>query len=86
MSTRSLGNNKQGKKKATNNGHSGIYLEGGEHRDFPPLRWHDFPFLEFLKYTYRIVLKYRSKSDFPLLKNQQLINLDIGDQYRKGVY
>ena len=51
LSTRNLGNNKQEKKKATTNGHSGIYLEGGEYRDFPPLRLHVFPFLEFLKCT-----------------------------------
>ena len=27
------------------------YLEGGEHRDFPPLADVDFLSLEFLKYT-----------------------------------
>ena len=37
----------------------------------------DFPSLEFLKYTctQRMVLEYWNMSDFPLLKNQQVIIL-----------
>ena len=35
----------------------------------------DFPSLEFLRCTQRIVLKYWNMSGFPLLKNRQLIVL-----------
>ena len=34
----------------------------------------NFSSLEFLKHTWKIVLLYWNMSDFPLLKNQQLIN------------
>ena len=42
--------------------YTGINMEGGEHRDFPPL-----------KLISKVYLEYWNMSDFPLLKNQQLI-------------